>query len=186
MRLAPLVIASLSLFAATGGPALAQPNPVVARAEAADLVVGAKVFGKAGQEVGTIAEVAGGNVVLAVGEHRATLAATAFGKTAQGLSLAMTKEQLVAAVEAAAAQTAAKLEAALQVGADVRDSGGKEVVGQVKAVKPDTVEVSTAAGTVLVPRSAMILTEAGLGVSLSAEQFAQAVKQATAGGAGGT
>ena len=97
-------IASLCLAGAAvhGAPALAtQGNPAPTAAPAATLTPGTKVRDSAGEVVGTIMQVEGGRVAVAVGNNGIVVPANAFMQTDNGPALSVTKAQLVASVQQA-------------------------------------------------------------------------------------
>ena len=70
-----------------------QPMPVTK----ADVTKGATVLGKDGGVVGKIESVSADAAVVATGKSRAQIPMTSFGKTSQGLVIAMSKTELEAA-----------------------------------------------------------------------------------------
>ncbi len=174
-------IASLCLAGAAvhGAPALAtQGNPAPTAAPAATLTPGTKVRDSAGEVVGTIMQVEGGRVAVAVGNNGIVVPANAFMQTDNGPALNVTKAQLVASVQQAAQENAAALDKELKVGANVSSAGGNSVLGQVKAVNADSAVLATGTGDVTLPRSLLFATKTGLAANLSGKQFAAAVAKA--------
>lgn len=117
MRIFVPIVTALSLTA--GAPALAAPPTATPSAHAtpttaaaaptsAAPAVGDKVFDNTGAELGVIEAIDSGNSVLTVEGQRVALPPSAFARTPTGLSVNMTKANLVAAAKsAAAAQSAA-------------------------------------------------------------------------------
>ncbi len=170
---------SLGLAAAAGAPALAQQAP--AATAAVKLEVGTTVYDSEGAEIGKVTTNDGTNVVVMLGDKQVGLPITSFGQGEKGPALGITVAQLLAGIEQQAAAAGAALDAALQPGADVRSAGGTTVVGKVKLVDADGVGVTTAQGDVRLPKSAFFMSPQGLATSFTAEQFAAAIAEATAG-----
>ena len=174
-------IASLYLAgtAVYGAPVLAAPGtPAPTAAPAATLTPGTKVHDSAGEVVGTIVQVEGGRVAVAVGNNGILVPANAFVQTGKGPALNVTKAELVASVQQAAQKNAAALDKELKVGANVSSAGGNSVLGQVKAVNADAAVLATGKGDVTLPRSMLFATKTGLAANLSGKQFAAAVAKA--------
>lgn len=166
------VLAASALLAFAAAPAAAQ--------DAADLSVGATVYGPAGAVVGTIKQVSGGAVVLDTGTNVATLATEGFVKGEHGTTIGYTKAQLDEAVETMKREQAAKLAAALVVGADLRSNDGVPV-GTVQAINEDGSVVIDQDGRTFALQPAQLGTDAsGLIVLFSAAQL-----EAALGGAAG-
>ena len=132
---------------ATTPAASTPPAASAATPGAASISAGTTVYDSQGVSVGTIESVSGDNVVLAIGESRATLASSAFATGPKGVTINTTKAQLEAAVAKATAQNDASLDTALAVGADVQSKDGV-VVGKVKSVAGDQVVLDRPAGAV--------------------------------------
>lgn len=100
-----------------------------------------------------------------------------------GLATSFTAQQFADAmkqVNTAAAADDAAVAAALKPGADVRSLKGAAVLGKVKSASADAVVVTTPSGDdVSLPRSAFLMSPAGLAAAYTADQFAAAVAQAT-------
>src|SRR3546814_19343781 len=67
--------------------------------------------------------------------------------------------------------------AALQPGADVHSLNGTAVLGQVKSFDDQNVVVTAATGDVSLPRSAFLMSSAGLSAGYPPEPFAAAIAQ---------
>ena len=174
-----LLVASMLVGFPASVMAQTQTAPASPAAPAANLVAGAKVFDTAGDEVGTIVSVEGGTVVLDTGTHRASLAASSFATNSKGLLVGMTKSQLNAAIEDAAAKSAAALRAALIVGADIRSQDGV-VVGKVKEIQDTSVVVDRPSGAVGLPKGSFLVANGGLGISMTAKQLEEAIAMTSA------
>ena len=178
----PLGATAFAAPAATTPSAAAQPAaPAAATAAPASgaVAVGATVYDSQGVSVGTIESISGGNVVLAIGESRATLASSAFATGAKGVTINTTKAQLEAAVAQASAKNSASLDSALAVGADVQSKDGV-VVGKVKSVAGDEVVLDRPAGAVTLAKQFFTSGASGLTIALSAAELEAAAKAATA------
>ena len=170
-----------SLIAAVLMGAMTIPVAVSAQdaatAAAPELAVGGTVYDPEGGEVGTIEKIAGGNVVISTGKNSATLASNAFVQGPNGPVIGMTREQLDAAVEQAAAQAQAAKDAALVAGAEVRSSDGV-VVGTVDKIEGDNVFVKLAEGAITLQEEHLTVDSSGLKLFMTAEQFQTAVSAA--------
>jgi len=146
-----------STLAAAAALALAG---VSATAFAADVAVGAKIYGPDGAEVGTVEKVEGGNVVVNTGTLTATLPADVFGDGEKGATIGWNKALLEAAVteaaQAASQQAAAQLETALVAGAEVYSSDG-QLLGKVDKLEGDVVVLAREAGPLSLPKAQIVL-----------------------------
>lgn len=176
-----LIAAALVGASFAPAAAMAQEAPETAAPDAAAapaLTVGATVYGPENEVVGTIEEVTGGNVVVFTGANRATLPANAFATSESGPLISMTKAQLDAAVEAAAAQNTAAMDAALVAGAPVNSRDGV-LVGTVQNVEGDNVTIDLTEGdAVTLQTEHMTADQAGLKLFMTAEEFNAAVSAA--------
>ncbi|MDZ3832578.1 MAG: hypothetical protein U0S50_12305 [Sphingopyxis sp.] len=122
-------------------------------------------------------------VVLTTPTGDIKLPRDAFFVGQKGLATSFTAEQFADAMQqanSAAAADNAAVAAALQPGAEVRSLKGSAILGKVKSAGADTVVVATASGdAVTLPRSAFLMSPAGLAAAYTAEQFADAVAKAT-------
>lgn len=173
MRKTAGIISSLSIAIA-----MMAATPSVAQGAAVDLQPGTVIYDSAGAELGTVTSQTGDHVVVAVGERSVTLPATSFGPTEKGPALGLTLADMNAALDKMAADAAAAVDAALQPGTDVRSADGATVLGKVKAADASGVVVGAASGDLKIPRNAFFMSQAGLAVSFTAEQFATAQQQA--------
>jgi hypothetical protein len=150
----------------------------------ANLAVGTKVLDPQGGEVGTVASIAGDNVVLDTGTTKATLARSSFGTTPAGPTIGMTKAQLEAAVNQAKAQASTATDTALAPGAEVRSKDGQSV-GKIASVNGDNVVVSRPEGPVTLKKANFTADQQGPLLGMTAAEFDSAAKAATASSKGG-
>lgn len=169
---------AVTLLASTSSASFAEPAASAA-ATASPPAVGATVFDPQGGEVGKITSVANGVAVIDTGKHKATveLGFIAAGKT--GPVIGYNRGQLDAAVEAASAQAAAALDAALVAGAEIKSQDGV-VIGKVSKVDPaGTVVVERASGKpVALPKDTLTLANGSLSLLFTAAQFDAVVGKA--------
>lgn len=107
-----LATAFLSIAAVTmAAPVVAQDAPSSApgapAAQAAAAKAGDTIYDTAGEAVGTIESVDGTNAVISTGTAKATVPLSAFASGPKGPTIGMTKAQLEAAIQGAAARSAA-------------------------------------------------------------------------------
>ncbi|HEY0958471.1 MAG TPA: hypothetical protein VGE05_04265 [Novosphingobium sp.] len=176
-RFAPLLLG----IAMTPAIAMAQSSSGPAAVQTA-IAPGTVVYDPQGAEVGTIENVADGNVVVNTGTNRATLAANAFASGAKGPVLNTTRAQLDAAVADAAAKAGAATRTALIPDAEVRDKDGA-VVGKIKSVEGANVVLQLASGPVSVPNQYFTTDSNGLALTITAAELINAAKTATASAA---
>lgn len=163
-------VTSLALAPSAFAQAAATPAAALAPA------VGAKVFDTAGAEVGTIKSISGPNFVIDTGKNTATLALASLGTSPKGPIIAMTREQLDAAVEKAEADAAAALAAAITVDAPVHASDGTTVLGKITDVGETDFVMDTGSAPVKMPKTSVAKGANGLMIGMTAEQFAEATK----------
>ena len=168
---------------ATALPMSAAYAQEAATTAAANVAAGASVYDPDGALVGTIERVEGDAALLTVGDKKIALPLSAFGKNDKGLLIGTKVDELKANIAAQEAEAAAKLQAALVVGADVRSVDGSAVVAKVKSIDGDNVILTSPDGDVGVPKSAFFMPEHGLSTPFTAEQFKQGVAQAKAAAA---
>ncbi|KHS48488.1 MULTISPECIES: hypothetical protein [Novosphingobium] len=174
----PIATAANAQDAAAGTEATATAEATTAAPAAATPAVGAVVYDAAGAEVGKIKSVNAPNFVIDTGKNTATLALTALGTGPKGPVLGMTKVELDAAAEKAAAAAKADTAAAIVVDAPVYASDGTTQLGKVAEVT-DT-EFVLDAGTVRVklPKTSVAKGASGLMIGMTAQGFADATKSA--------
>jgi|GEM_PF-1652399 len=162
----PMMVAAAAL-ALAAAPALAQAGPTV----------GATVLDPQGGEVGTIAAVGDGYVVVDTGSNQVTLPPEAVGSNDTGLVMGMTKAELDAAAEKAEAEAEAALTAALVAGAPLHGINGAPA-GTIKAVNADgSAVVAHELGEVPLPRDQFTTTDKGLALKFTAAQLEGALSQ---------
>jgi preprotein translocase subunit YajC len=163
------LLTGAALLAAT--PALAQDA-----APAVEAKVGMKVYGPNGGDVGTVESVSDGAVVVDTGKNKAALATDAFAKAENGLSIMMTKADLDAAVEKAAADAKAQLLASLTPGTAVKSVNGSAVIGTIQESDAEYVTVEHDGQPVKLPVEAfMTQADGGVAISMTADEFNAAI-----------
>lgn len=162
------ILSSLFMSAAPHA-ALAQSPAAVA---APDLSPGVMVYDPAGGEVGKIESRSGDTIVIGLDGGPIALPASSFGLVDKRVAIGVTRADLVAARDKAAAARSEKLEAALVQGAEVRGANGQVALAKVKTIAADGVVISTASGDIKIARSAFFLAPGGLAMNYSPEQFA--------------
>ena len=142
----------------------------------AQVAVGDTVYGPQGNEVGTVEDVQGGNVVLNTGNMTATLPADTFGEGENGPTIGWNKADLEAAITAANQEQEAALDAALTAGTQVYSTDGI-VVGSINEVDPTGMVVveHTEAGPIQLPKDQFALQNNQLTFLATAAQLSQAV-----------
>lgn len=175
-------LVAVSLIGSASSMALAEPAPTAAATAAATPAVGATVFDPQGGEVGKITSVANGVAVIDTGKHKATVEFTSIAAGKPGPVIGYNRDQLNAAVEAASAQAAAALDAALVAGAEIKSQDGV-AIGTVSKVDPaGTVVVERAGGKpVALPKDTLTMTNGTLSLLFTAAQFDEVVGKAAAG-----
>jgi|GEM_PF-5713015 len=169
----------IALAVSSAAPALAQ-SAAPATAAKVEVTVGAPVYDAQGQQVGTIEKIDGATAVLNTGKHSASLATASFGRNEKGLLVSMTREQLDAAVEAAAAKSQAGLETALVAGAAVHSSDDQPL-GTIKSVSPDGVVSVDRNGKVFALRKdSFTLGANGVRINATTAQIDAAIAQQAA------
>ena len=146
MNRTTLTAAAAFALACFSGAALAQDG----------VAVGTKIYGSDGAEVGTVASIDGGNVLVDTGSVTAALPATTIGEGDKGPVIGWTKAELEAAVNEANQAAAAKLAAALVEGAEVYSSDNV-LLGKISTVEEDLVVVALAGGPASLPRTQLAM-----------------------------
>lgn len=166
------LLTGAALLAAT--PALAQDAAPAVEAKA-----GMKVYGPNGGDVGIVDSVSDGAVVVDTGKNKAALATDAFAKKDDGLSIMMTKVDLDAAVEKAAADAKAQLLASLTPGTAVKSVNGSAVIGTIQESDAEYVTVEHDGQPVKLPVAAfMTQPDGGVSISMTADEFNAAINGA--------
>lgn len=172
MRMSNFVI-TVSLAILVPGAALAQaPAPA-----GPTLSVGATIYDPQGGEAGKIDSITNDAVVIDTGTHKATLPKSAFGSSAKGPAITITKAQIDAQVATALDKAAGELNAALVPGAEVRGKAGV-VVGTIKEVNGDQVVIDRASGPVSLTKKAFATGPQGLIISLTVAELDAAARAA--------
>jgi preprotein translocase subunit YajC len=146
-------------------------QPVVAQAPAADATkwVGMTVLDPNGGTVGTVQSVKDGIVVLKTNRLDASLPTASFTFQQGKLYFGMTQQQLNAEIEKTLAAEQATLEAAMDVGATVKGSGGNPV-GTIVSADNDFVTIKLLSGKeVRIPKSGIAATRQGAVIGMSGE-----------------
>lgn len=159
------------------GAALLAATPAMAQdaAPAVEAQVGMKVFGPNGGDVGTVDSVSDGVVVVDTGNNKAALATNAFAKADNGLSIMMTKVDLDAAIEKAAADARAQLLASLTPGTEVKTVTGAAVIGTIQESDADYVTVEHNGQPVKLPVEAFMAQADGVSITMTEDQFKAAL-----------
>lgn len=149
---------------------------------AAQVAVGATVYGPQGEEVGTIEQIDGDNVLLNTGNLTAALPQNVFGEGETGPTIGWNKAELEAAINAAEQEADAALDTALVVGAQLYSVDGV-VVGSVESVGADgqVVVDHTSAGSIQLPKDQMTLQDGQLTFLATAADLEAAVSAQTGG-----
>ena len=148
-------------------------------ASSASLTPGTKVYDQAGEEIGQIVKVEGDKVAVAVNGSGLVVSKSAFLMTKKGPALKAPKAKIFAVLKEAEADAAA-VEGALKPGAEVRSADGAAVLGKVKAMAPQGAVLTTRDGNITMPRAAFFLSDKGLAVKVTKEQFVAGVRAARA------
>lgn len=148
------------------------PGPAV---QAPTLSVGAVIYDPQGGEVGKIDSFTNDAVVIDTGAHKATLPKSAFGSSAKGPTITITKAQIDAQVAAALDKAAAELNALLVPGTEVRGKSGV-LIGTIKEVNGDQVVIDRPSGLVSLTRAAFSASPQGLIISMTAAELDAAAK----------
>ena len=183
MKFIPTTLMSAACGAAMllGTAALAQAAPAASPAAAVTPAIGDVVYGPAGNEIGRVTAMTGGNPIIDTGTHKVSIPPASFARNDKGLVLSATKEQVDAFGEQADAAAKTALTAALVPGAAVNGVNGAKV-GSVKAVEADLVEVSTTKGAVKLPATAFVVDKGALKIGMTQAEFDAAVTAAVTPG----
>lgn len=168
---APLIFTNTAASAQEAAPPVA--------AASAQFTAGTVVYDATGAEVGKIKSVAAPNFVIDTGKNVATLALTALGTGPKGPIIGLTREQLDAAAEKAAADASASLAAAIAVNAAVHASDGTTVLGKIAEVTETDFVLDTGKTRIKLPKTSVAKGANGLLMGMTAQEFADATKSAT-------
>lgn len=159
-------LATIAFAAAAAVPAAAQGQ----------IQVGTAVVDPAGNPVGTVTAIQGGNLIVKTDRHEVSLPSTSFTPDKGKLLFAMSQAHLNAETDKALAAA----NAALVAGAEVRGTGGA-VVGTIDAIDAESVTIKLTSGELLrLPRSAIAGSPQGGVLGVSAEELQQLAKDAAA------
>lgn len=164
-----IFVSALSLTLAT----LAVPS-TAAFAAPTTMQAGVKVSDTQGGEVGTITAADGDYVTLKTDKHEVRMPAASFTAVDNGFIMAMTRDQLNAAVES----SLAKAESLVAVGAVVKDTAGG-TVGTIEALDDQFATVKLSKSAVKLPRSAIAATPDGPVIGMTAAELEAQVPAAT-------
>ncbi len=185
-------LASATLGLALLGPAVlraqtapAAPAAPATAAASATPSAGATIYDSAGAVIGTIDQVTPQAVVVNVDDAKVSLPPASIGSGPQGLRIAITRAEVVAAAAQAQADAQQQLQAQLTPGATVRGSAGA-VVGTVKATDAQYVTLTTSKGDVRLPLVGFGMGANGPVIGMTAAQLDAAVAQAGGSAAAST
>lgn len=174
---------SFDILAALGlvGAAMSVAFPVQAQeaARPASLTPGTKVYDQNGEEIGQIVKVEGDRIAVAINGSGLVVSKNAFSMTKKGPALKAPKAKILAVLKEAEADAAA-VDGALKPGAEVRSADGAAVLAKVKAIAPQGAVLTTPEGNITMPRAAFFLSNKGLAVKVTKEQFVTGVRAARA------
>lgn len=142
--------------------------------------MGATVYGPEGNEVGTVASVAGGLVTVDTGKHKVPLATDAFGEGDKGPTITVTKAQLDAMMDEQLAKAAAARDALLVPGTAV-ETADNQPLGTIESVDGDNVVVTRSEGPVALMRTAFAEANGKLIALYTKAQIEAAVASAAGG-----
>ena len=172
-----LILIGLAATAAAFQPAAAQTAPA-----AAGFTAGAKVTDTAGGEVGTITRVDGDYVILKTDKHEVRLPKASFTAHNGGFIMAMTRDQVNAAVEQSLASAAEKI----VVGATVSGAQGAPV-GTIDALDDQYATLKLTSGKLVrLPRSGLAPGPNGAVIGMTVAELEAAAGAAATTDAGAT
>jgi hypothetical protein len=151
--------------------ALATVPVAVHAQDAPDLTVGTMVYDGDGNEVGTIEQLSGDNVIINTGTNLGALAKASFGQGEKGPIVGITKVEFDAALNKAKEEAAAKLATALVPGATVYGIQGTPVGTVNQVLDNGQVVLTHEVGDVPLPRDQFTTTDKGLSLKFTAEQL---------------
>lgn len=166
------LIVSAFALALAGSAASAQQTAPTAGAE---FTAGAKVNDTAGGEVGTITRADGDFVIVKTDKHEVRLPKTSFTAHNGGFIMAMTRDQVNAAVE----QTLAQANSKIVAGAKVTGTAGGDV-GTIDSVDGEFVTLKLASGKLVrLPRSGVAPGPDGAVIGMTVAQLEAAAGAAS-------
>lgn len=144
----------------------AAPLATAASAQSA-IAPGMQIVDPAGNPVGTVAAVKGGELVVKTDRHEVLLPATSFTPNEGKLLFAMTRDQLNAETD----QALAEAEASLAAGAAVHGSGG-QLAGHIEEIDQSMVTVKLTSGELIrLPRSGIAPAQHGAVLGVTVEEL---------------
>ena len=123
----------------------------VAPAASADLAVGTTVYGSDQNPIGTVDQITANGAIVNTGAHEIPLPANAFGSSANGPTLNITKAELDAKFADQIAMQESQLDSALVAGAEVKTSDAQPL-GTIKSVEGGNVVLDREAGPLALPK----------------------------------
>lgn len=181
VALGALLLSPAALSAQTAAPAQ-QP------AATATPTVGATVYDSAGVEVGRIEQVTPQAIVVNAGGSKVGLPPASIGSGPKGLTVSITRDQVLAAAQQAQAGAQAQVQAQLTPGTTIRGAQGA-TVGTVKSNDGNLVTLTTPKGDVALPIGGFGPGPNGPVIGMTQAQLDAAMTQAGGGAdtsAGGT
>ena len=161
-------------------PSFAALSALAPRQSAAAINVGTDIVDDAGNPVGSIVSIQGGDVIVRTDRHEARIPRTSLWVSRGRVVLSMTRAQLNAAVERLAPTPAPQAASPVQIapGVVVRGTAGA-VAGTIETVGQDHVILRLTSGqTVSIPRSSVGATAEGGIISITAEELQRRVQEA--------
>lgn len=138
---------------------------------------GMQIVDQSGNPVGTVTAVSGADLTVKTDRHEIRLPAASFTPNEGKLLFAMTRDQLNAETDAALAEA----NAAVAVGAEVRDSAGA-VAGTIDALDDSTVTLKLASGDLVrLPRSGVAGSQDGAVLGVTNSELQAMAAEASAG-----
>lgn len=157
--------------------ALATPGQTQARAVPSTIASGMVVNDTAGGVVGTVQTIEGDYLIIETDKHKAKLPKASFTLSDGALLFGLTQAQLDASIEAELAEAAKKIVA----GASVIGSAGT-VAGTIDSVDKDLFTLKLTTGELVrLPLNAVVPSEKGLMLGITADQLQAAVSAARQG-----
>lgn len=143
---------SLAVIALLAAPTVVIAKTAPAPAAVTGPKVGLAVVGKDNQNAGTVAEVRADAIVIDTGTNKVPVPVAAVGVNPKGLWIGMTRAELDAAYAASTTQAQSNFAAQLAPGKTVNGLNGA-VLGTIKQVEGEFVDLTTARGDVRLPKS---------------------------------
>ena len=175
-------ISAAAALALATVPAIAQAQQGAAPAPApASIEVGTTVYGSDENPIGTVIAAEGDAVLVDTSTNQIPLPAAVFAPGEQGPTLNITKANLDAEFEKQRAELAAKLDAALVVGAEVKTADAQPL-GAVQAIENDNVVLEFNSEPLTMPKEYFVVDQTGAPVvRATLAQIEEAVAAAPSG-----